>query len=114
MLDLGATVCRARVPACDGCPVADSCAWHLAGALEPDPARGSAGVSRGQSRFEGSDRQGRGRLVAALTARPHILPTEIALVAGWPDDVERATRAADALVDDGVVVRAADGSLRLP
>ena len=66
MLDLGATTCRARSPGCDVCPVARGCAWWEAGRPEPDPARGSAGVSTGQSRFEGSDRQGRGRLVDAL------------------------------------------------
>src|SRR4029079_11689265 len=64
MLDLGATVCRARRPACDGCPVRSGLAW-AGGVDAPDPAVGSAGVSGGQSRFEGSDRQGRGRLVDA-------------------------------------------------
>ena len=42
------------------------CTWSLDGRPDPDPAVGSAGVSGGQSRFEGSDRQGRGRLVDAL------------------------------------------------
>jgi len=57
MLDLGATVCRARRPDCDGCPVRSGCA--SAGGVEAaDPARGSAHVSGRQSRFDGSDRQG--------------------------------------------------------
>ncbi|MET0825453.1 MAG: A/G-specific adenine glycosylase, partial [Acidimicrobiales bacterium] len=68
MLDLGATVCRARAPDCGRCPIATSCAWR--GGAEPDPAVGSAGVSGRQSRFEGSDRQGRGRLVDALRHGP--------------------------------------------
>src|SRR5450756_2276529 len=45
LLDLGATVCTARVPDCSGCPVSRRCAWTRAGRPEPDPARGSAGVS---------------------------------------------------------------------
>lgn len=65
VMDFGATVCTARSPGCGGCPVKRKCAW--AGSAEhPDPARGSAGVSGKQARFEGSDRQARGRLLAAL------------------------------------------------
>ena len=36
----------------------------------PDPAVGSADVSVRQARFEGSDRQARGRLMKALSAGP--------------------------------------------
>jgi A/G-specific adenine glycosylase len=107
MLDLGATVCRARTPRCDECPVRSSCAWHGEG---PDPAVGSAGVSGRQSRFEGSDRQGRGRLVDALRLGP---VTDVPATAGWPDDPARARRVADTLVRDGLAVR--DGQfLSLP
>jgi A/G-specific adenine glycosylase len=104
MLDLGATVCTRRSPRCDRCPVAGGCAWAAAGAAAPDPAEGSAGVSRGQSRFQGSDRQGRGRLVAALGAR-EVASDELAEVMGWPDDPCRAERVAATLVDDGLVTR---------
>ena len=44
---------------------------RLAGeSTEPDPAVGSSGVSGEQARFEGSDRQARGRLMKALSAGP--------------------------------------------
>jgi A/G-specific adenine glycosylase len=71
LMDLGATVCRPR-PQCERCPVASRCAWNLAGRPDPDPAIGSAGVSTAQARFEGSDRQRRGRVLAAVSggARP--------------------------------------------
>ena len=85
MLDLGATVCTKRVARCDVCPVTSSCAWHLAGHAEPDPAEGSAGTSGRQSTFAGSDRQGRGRLVDALRAGP-VADDDLAAVMGWPDD----------------------------
>lgn len=102
MLDLGATVCTRRAPRCDGCPVAAACAWAQAGHPLPDPADGSAGVSRGQSRFAGSDRQGRGRLVEAL--RTGTVPAEqLPTVMGWPGDAARATRVAATLVADGLV-----------
>ena len=114
MLDLGATVCTSRAPRCGDCPVAAGCAWRGAGRPEPDPARGSAGTSTGQSRFEGSDRQGRGRLVAALREGGTVAPGQIAAAAGWPDDPLRAAAAVASLVADGLVVERPDGALALP
>jgi A/G-specific adenine glycosylase len=108
MLDLGATVCRRRAPRCGACPVAGACTWAVAGHPEPDPADGSAGVSGGQSRFEGSDRQGRGRLVEALRAGP-VPERELPGVMGWPEDRPRAERVAATLVADGLASRAGDG-----
>ena len=102
MLDLGAGVCRRRDPRCHACPVASSCGWARAGCPAPDPADGSAGVSGTQARFEGSDRQGRGRLVEELRQRDVAL-ADLATVMGWPDDPSRATRVAATLVDDGLV-----------
>jgi len=114
MLDLGATVCTSRSPRCDDCPLAAGCAWRAGGCRPPDPARGSAGTSTGQSRFEGSDRQGRGRLVAALRNGATLAPGEVAARAGWPDDPPRAAAAVASLVADGLVVVGPDGSLSLP
>lgn len=69
LMDLGATVCR-PVPRCGDCPIGDACRWYRAGFPDPDPAVGSAGVSRRQAPFDGSDRQARGRVLAALGDRP--------------------------------------------
>ena len=113
VFDLGALVCTRRAPACGECPIVRHCAWALAGWPQPDPVVGSAGISGGQSRFAGSDRQGRGRLVAALRAGP-VPAADIAAVAGWPDDPDRAERVAATLVRDGLVVRDPDGTLALP
>lgn len=66
IMDLGAVLCR-PTPRCGECPVAATCAWRVAGHPDPDPAIGSAGVSGKQARFDGSDRQARGRVLAALT-----------------------------------------------
>lgn len=114
MLDLGATVCTARQPRCDQCPLAalDTCAWRRAGNPEPDPAIGSAGVSGGQSRFDGSDRQGRGRLVDALRRAP-VNVADLAIVMGWPADPERASRVAATVVGDNIAV-IERGIYRLP
>lgn len=110
MLDLGAEVCRARAPRCRECPVAAWCAWRGDG---DDPARGSAGVSGGQARFEGSDRQGRGRLLRALQVGP-VGDGQLAATMGWPDDPQRAERVAASLVVDGLATRGEAGSYRLP
>lgn len=114
MLDLGATVCTSRRPRCDACPIRVACVWQAGGCTPPDPARGSAGVSGPQSRFEGSDRQGRGRLVDALRRHGAVAPRDIAAAAGWPDDEERAARVVASLVRDGLAVVDADGRLVMP
>jgi len=113
MLDLGATVCTPRAPRCDECPVAERCGWQQAGRPDPDPAIGSAGVSTGQSRFDGSDRQGRGRLVDALRVGP-VAAADLAAVMGWPGDPERAERVAATVVADHLAVIGADEGYRLP
>jgi A/G-specific adenine glycosylase len=115
MLDLGATVCRKRAPQCGSCPVAGWCAWGQAGCPDPDPAVGSAAVAGGQSRFEGSDRQGRGRLVDELRRVGAVPVDRLAAVCGWPDDHARARAAADSLVADGLAAWSPRGrKLTLP
>jgi A/G-specific adenine glycosylase len=117
MLDLGATVCSKRAPACGRCPVAATCGWALAGRPDPDPALGSHAVSRGQSRFEGSFRQGRSRLLDVLRLGGAVPPGAWAAGCGWEgrsDGATEAERAAASLVADGLAVLLADGSLRLP
>ena len=110
VFDLGAAVCTKQAPRCDECPIATSCTWMLAGRPAPDPVIGSAGISRGQSPFAGSFRQGRGRLVRALRSGP-LRPEAIAAAAGWPDDPARAALALDSLVADGLAVVGADGTV---
>ncbi len=103
IMELGALVCR-PMPACESCPVSEACSWQGNG---PDPAAGSAAVSKGQSRFEGSDRQGRGRLVDALRIGS-VAPAQLSNVMGWPGDEERAERVAATLIGDGLAVRGND------
>lgn len=102
LLDVGAGFCTSRNPACGSCPFQGVCAWSMASHPDPDPAKGSAGVSKKQSTFGGSDRQGRGKLVKALRSGP-VKRNDLATVMGWPDDPDRAGRVADTLVRDGLV-----------
>ncbi len=113
LLDVGAAHCRPRNPTCDPCPLLGACRWAARGLPEPDPAVGSAKVSTGQSRFEGSDRQGRGRLVRALRRGP-VAQIDLAAATGWPDDPARAFRVANGLVRDGLAAEDPAGTLRLP
>jgi A/G-specific adenine glycosylase len=115
LLDLGAMVCR-PVPTCELCPVAPACAWRQLGCPDPDPARGSAGVSRPQAAFEGSRRQARGRLLRAA-ARAPLAPEDFARVAGWdlrPDAAKAALEVATSLVEDGLAVFDRRGRLAPP
>jgi A/G-specific adenine glycosylase len=98
-MELGATVCTARTPRCDACPVAEWCA----SAGDPAVASSSRVRSGGAERFEDSNRWVRGRVVAAL-AKGEGLPADIA--------VERLERALAGLVRDGLV-RPVDGGFSL-
>ena len=99
MFDVGATLCVGTAPRCGDCPLRAMCTWRRADLVEPDPWRASPSV-RPQSKFAGSDRQGRGRLLSALRLGP--LPEgAVAASCGWAEDVERATRIAQALVEEG-------------
>ena len=90
LFDLGATICLARIPRCEACPLAGEC-----------PSRGRRYAPlRKQSRFEGSFRQRR-----AETLR---------LVAGTPRPLaELDSEAVAALSKDGLVEEEA-GVVRLP
>ena len=60
LMDLGATICLARIPRCEACPLADAC-----------PSRGRRYATlRKQSRFEGSFRQRRARTLTLVSERP--------------------------------------------
>jgi len=117
MLDLGAMVCAKRAPLCDKCPVASGCVWSTEGRPDPDPAIGSAGVSKTQSTFHGSFRQGRARLLDVVRLGDAVPPSRWTVSCGWIDRVngdDEAVQAAVTLISDGLVVEDPDGSLILP
>jgi A/G-specific adenine glycosylase len=90
LMDLGATVCLARVPRCGSCPLATEC-----------PARGRRFAPlRKQSRFEGSFRQRRAAALRLVAERPRSL-------------AELDADAVAALARDALV-NVADGFVDLP
>ncbi len=98
LMELGATVCTARAPACEACP-ATSCRSRGRPEITPTARRSGERV-----RFEDTDRYVRGRIVAALAADED-LPGGFA--------PERLERALAGLERDGLVVRE-DDAVRLP
>ncbi|MGP7998271.1 MAG: A/G-specific adenine glycosylase [Streptosporangiaceae bacterium] len=105
VMELGALVCTAARPGCARCPVAGDCAWRLAG----HPAGGAA---RRSQRYEGTDRQCRGRLLAVLRSASEPVPAA-QLDAAWPEPRQRS-RALDSLVADGLADPLPDGCFALP
>jgi A/G-specific adenine glycosylase len=90
LMDLGRTVCIARVPRCEACPLAERC-----------PSRGRRYEPlRKQSRFEGSFRQRRAATLRLVVSAPRS-----------HDDLDGA--AVRALARDGLV-RVEAGVVRLP
>jgi A/G-specific adenine glycosylase len=109
LFDVGAMHCRARNPDCVTCPLRALCAWVASDRASPDPAERTGR----QSRFAGSDRQGRGRLVDALRDGS-LAPGQLANASGWDHDPRRARRVAETLVADGLAVWTSDDRLELP
>jgi A/G-specific adenine glycosylase len=106
VMELGALVCSARSPRCADCPVADLCAWQLAGRpAYQGPAR------KGQA-WQGTDRQLRGELLAVLRASADPVPRS-ALEALSDNEIQRE-RCLDSLVADGLVEPVSRGRYRLP
>ncbi len=102
MMELGALVCTARAPRCDDCPLATQCAWRAAGYPDYDGPRAAV-----QKKFEGSDRQVRGLIMAAL--RHSEVPVDPAdLVSVWPERAQY-DRALTGLLADGLAVRGPEG-----
>ena len=106
VMELGALVCTAASPRCADCPVARHCGWLAAG--RPEDARSGGRTQR----YDGTDRQCRGRLLAVLRHGSEPV-TQADLDVVWADRVQLA-RALDGLVTDGLVDPLPDGRYALP
>lgn len=96
-MELGAIVCTRKQPSCDVCPLRRTCRWLAEGMPQGTKPR------KGQARFEGSDRQARGRMMRVLReAHGSVLRSDLLSVI---DNDEQAQRALTSLEADGLVVR---------
>jgi A/G-specific adenine glycosylase len=105
-MELGAVVCTARAPRCQGCPLASRCAWRATG--RPLPAL----PSRRPQRYEGTDRQVRGALLAVF--RQATGPVPRAALAQVSAPAPQRERALAGLVADGLVEAVGDDRYALP
>ncbi|QJW37702.1 A/G-specific adenine glycosylase [Cellulosimicrobium protaetiae] len=105
-MELGALVCTARSPRCGACPVRDACAWRRAGR----PGDEHAARRRTQA-WAGTDRQVRGRVMAALREAPGPVAGDT-VRAVW-HDAAQLDRCVASLVEDGLVEQVG-GRYRLP
>lgn len=104
LMELGATVCTARTPDCTRCPL-PRCAWVAAG-------RPVTESTRRTQKYEGTDRQARGRLLDVLRAAP--APVErVRLDLAWTRDPGQRDRALDSLLVDGLIEQTDDGRFAL-
>ena len=125
LMDLGATICVARAPKCEGCPLKSPCrfangpagaaAGHLRGAAGGSLRRGArqreakvAAAARHIPRppraaaFKDSDRKVRGAIMRALVhAESGLTVRALAKQIGDP----RVSRLVDALIADGLIER---------
>ena len=102
IMELGAIVCTSRSPRCAACPIRDACAWRAAGYPAYEGPKKAV-----QKKFEGSDRQVRGLIMAELRSTHH--PVSAAEIDGlWPDAVQRG-RALAGLLADGLAVAVETG-----
>ena len=101
LMELGALVCTATRPTCDTCPVADACAWRVAGYPAYD------GPPRKAQTWAGTDRQCRGRLLTVLRDAEGAVPRRT-LDRAWDDKPQRE-RCLASLVADGLLVQVPQG-----
>ncbi len=106
IMELGAVVCTARAPQCDRCPISKQCAWLAAGSPANAPEKRPT-----QAKFDGSDRQMRGQIMAVLRAAPAHVDME--KLQALTADYARLGRAIDGLLADGLMELDESG-FRLP
>jgi A/G-specific adenine glycosylase len=107
LMDLGATVCRAKRPMCLLCPLVADCGGPR---VSPRPARPSV-------EFRGSQRYYRGRVVDFLSRLPlgeGVGVDDLAARVAPPAERERLVALIEQLALDGMLVLGHDHQVRLP
>ena len=113
MLDLGATVCVARRPACERCPLRATCAWGRSGRHGARPRRQDRPASRAASPASPAPTARAGAAWWTRCVVGPVASADLAAVMGWPSEPDRAEAVAATVVADGLAVLA-DGCYRLP
>ncbi|WP_182347271.1 A/G-specific adenine glycosylase [Tomitella gaofuii] len=106
LMEFGALICTARTPGCDICPLTE-CRWRSLGFPTYE------GPRRATQKFEGTDRQARGRLMAVLRAARGPV-ARARLDAAWTREPAQRDRALGTLLADGLIEQTSDGMFALP
>jgi A/G-specific adenine glycosylase len=109
LMDLGATVCRAKLPMCLLCPLVADCGGPR--------LNGGAKKPRAASEFHGSQRYYRGRVVDFLTRLPHgesVSVDELATYTALPAERGRLIALIGQLASDGMLTIDDKQQVRLP
>ena len=94
IMEFGSVTCRASNPRCGQCVVSPDCAWRRNGF----PV---SGTPRRTQRFEGTDRQIRGRVMKVL--RKQSDPVRLRDIEAVAPDRDQVMRCLDTLIADGLV-----------
>lgn len=105
-MELGALICTATNPACEQCPIRKECIWFTSG--QPN----NATKPKTQAKYEGSDRQERGRILREL--RQAHSPVTVDDLKKGARDVDQCERALASLLGDSLIIDAAPGLISLP
>jgi A/G-specific adenine glycosylase len=105
-MELGALICTARDPECSQCPIRRSCAWFTSG--QPN----NASKPRTQAKYEGSDRQERGRILRELRASNYSVP--IKQIMKNAKDVQQCERALESLRQEKLIIDVPRKRVSLP
>jgi len=110
VMELGATVCTAKKPLCDSCPIASYCVFLRHGR----PGLGER-RTRPRQRFQGTDRQVRGLVLDALRALPEGKSRldRADLERLWPDHIQ-LDKCVASLDEDGLIEILPGGEVRFP
>ena len=108
IMELGATVCTAKKPDCQICPLAAHCRFLKAGLPELGMKR-----TRPRQRFAGTNRQVRGKILQALRESEKGRVDRARIEQVCEDGIQLDLCIAS-LDEDGLLVIREDGSLELP
>lgn len=113
IMDLGASICTAKLANCGQCPLTDPCAYRARIDADPffaeDPAAKGAHRPMKQAAFKGSDREIRGAIIRTLTGTTALSEAELVAKYG-----EKTPTLLLALAKDGLIRQGSTGLWSLP
>ena len=105
-MELGALVCTAKNPLCNECPIRKTCLWFTSG--QPN----NANKPRTQPKYEGSDRQERGRILRELRSTDSALP--IKQLRKSAKNEQQFDRALQSLIKEQLIIDVPRARVSLP